>query len=227
MTQRPRSRRLRLLLLGGALATAALELAAPTAGDDRDLLRFKVAKPYVFVILDTSGSMNLELGPGNVPLEGHADDPDSRLYGAKEALFSVLSGVDDVQFGFAAFNQDHLRMPTVHWLYYLDTLPAAWPLQGSSNVDWPLPDPDGLTTDNITVDTNGDGVDDSGDGVPDSDVEGDAMVFGATFVDSSGTPLAGGTCQSPLDLGTTAGRRKVNAFAKTGASGNDSTTTWI
>ena len=218
------------LRLGPAAACAAalgLQLAAPAVADDRDLLRFKVAKPYVFLLLDTSASMNLKMGPGNVPLEGHADDPDARLYGAKEALFSVLSGVDDVQFGFAAFNHDRLRIGSVHWLYYVEGVPNGWPFQGSSHVVWPLADTDGLTTDRVTIDTNGDGVPDAGDGVPDGDIEGDALVFGTAFVDANGAAVDGGTCASPLDLGTTVGRRRVNAFAKTGTSGNDTTTLWF
>ena len=227
MNPRASARRLFCGMAVACLAAATLDLATPADGDDRDLLRFKVAKPYVFVLLDTSGSMNLKLGPGNVPLEGHADDPDSRLYGAKEALFSTLASVDDVQFGFAALNHDRLRVGSVHWLYYIEQVPNGWPFQGTSQVGWPLPDSDGLTTDRITVDTNGDGIADSGDGVPDSDVEGDAMTFGTAFTDAGGAAIAGGTCASPIDLGTTAGRRKVNAFAKTGTTGNVTTTIWF
>ncbi|HVR28387.1 MAG TPA: PilC/PilY family type IV pilus protein [Thermoanaerobaculia bacterium] len=227
MIHRRISRHLRPVLTAAALGALALPLAPPAGGDDRDLLRFKVAKPYVFVLLDTSGSMNLKIGAGNVPLEGHADDPDSRLYGAKEALFSVLSGVDDVQFGFAAWNQDRLRVGSVHWLYYLEQIPGDWPFQGSSSVVWPRADVDGLTTDRITVDTNGDGIADSGDGVPDSDIQGDAMVFGTAFTDANGAAIPGGSCAAPIDLGTETGRRKVNAFAKTGTTGNDTTTIWF
>lgn len=223
----PASRAMGRMAKRCALAAALWLPAASAAGDDRDLLRFQVARPYVFVLLDGSASMNLTMGPDDVPVEGGADNPDSRLYGAKEALFAVLSGVDDVQFGFAALNQDRLRVGSQHWLYYIDQVPGSWPFQGTSDVDWPLADPDGLTTDAITVDTNGDGVPDSGDGVPDNDIEGDALVFGATMVDELGTPLDGGTCAAPIDLGDETGRRQINAFAKTGASGNDETTVWL
>jgi Mg-chelatase subunit ChlD len=42
------------------LALAALVLAAgrPAAGDDRNTVRNSAGNPYVFIILDTSGSMN-------------------------------------------------------------------------------------------------------------------------------------------------------------------------
>ncbi|HSF41065.1 MAG TPA: hypothetical protein VLT87_14815, partial [Thermoanaerobaculia bacterium] len=39
-------------------ALLGIAAAAPSAGDDRDLLRSSVGEPYVFVLLDTSGSMN-------------------------------------------------------------------------------------------------------------------------------------------------------------------------
>lgn len=115
------------------LGLALLAAAGPAAGDDRDLLRDSVGEPYVFILLDTSGSMNWspkctaeQLARGEcqqlcptgdcyTPLQ--ADDPSSKFFQAKEALYEVLGKVDDIHFGFATYNQDDLRMRSKHWLY--------------------------------------------------------------------------------------------------------------
>ena len=62
----------------------------PASADDRDLLKFRGAKPYLFILLDTSGSMNLKIGADDLPAVGHGDDPASRIWGAKEALLQRL-----------------------------------------------------------------------------------------------------------------------------------------
>jgi Tfp pilus tip-associated adhesin PilY1 len=114
---------------------AFLAAAFPGAarGDDRDLLRDSVGEPYVFIIFDTSGSMNWSpkctqaqfdagecrplcpTGDCYIPLQ--ADDPGSKFFLAKQALYEVLQDIDDVQFGFATYNQDGLRARAKHWLY--------------------------------------------------------------------------------------------------------------
>ena len=147
--------------------------------------------------------------------------PASRLWGAKEALYSVFHDIDDVQFGFATMNHDSLRVESDHYLYYLTSMPSTWPIKTpSAALSWPLIDADGLTTDLITEDTDGDGTADAADGVPDNDVEGDAMVFGKSFTDAAGSPLVAGTCAEPIELDTDKGRRQVNAFAKLGVDRN-------
>lgn len=212
-----------LLVTSAAIAASALLLPSPTAyPDDRDLLRFNTAKPYLFILMDTSGSMNLSFGADNVPTVGHGDDPASKIYAAKEALFTVFESVDDVHFGFAAYNQDDLRVRNKHWLYYVDVLPNNWP----SALGWPTPDPDGLTTDLLTVDTDDDGTPDSPDGIPDNDVEGDAIVFGPVF-QSLPNPLVAGTCGDPLDLTDTRDRARLNAFAKLGGTGALTSFAWV
>ena len=217
----------RRAFLGFAAALLALALAGPTLADDRDLLRFETARPYLFFILDTSASMNLAIGP-DVPTPGHADDPGSRLYGAKEALFTVFENVDDVQFGFAAMNQDQLRVHDTHWLYYVESLPNNWPFDGvGANPAWPLLDLDGLTTDLITVDTDGDEIPDAPDGYPDSDIEGSVLVLGTTFVDDTNRPVKGGSCEEPLDLDDPWDLTRLDAFAKIGADGNETTVVWV
>ncbi len=108
-----------------ALALLALLGSAAARGDDRSLLRTSSADPYLFILLDTSGSMNwapktsgtCDSGDCFVPL--NADDSSSKLYQAKQALYEVLSdpGLGKVNFGFSTYNQDGLSVPQKHWLY--------------------------------------------------------------------------------------------------------------
>ncbi len=83
--------------------------------DDRDLLRESAGRPYVFIVMDLSSSMNWKVGNELPTLR--ADDPDSKFYQAKEALYEVVKEIDDIQFGFGTFNQDALRLVSKHWLY--------------------------------------------------------------------------------------------------------------
>src|SRR5438874_2013841 len=74
------------LLTAAAVASVlALAAAQPGYSDDIDLLRFKTATPYLFIILDTSSSMNLQIGSSGVPVVGGGDNPNSRIYAAKQA----------------------------------------------------------------------------------------------------------------------------------------------
>jgi len=148
----------RSVLAGLALAVVALAVARPATGDDRDLLRTSTGLPYVFIILDTSGSMNwappcsqTDFTAGNcsylcpngdcyVPLQ--ADDPNSKLNQAKAALVTVLQGVSQVRFGFATYNQDQLYVANKHWLYTAAgngvTIPGfgAWPAPTLGGKPW-------------------------------------------------------------------------------------------
>jgi len=123
------------------LALAACSLSASLSGrlaaDDRGLLRFDSAKPYLFLLLDTSGSMASQ--PGDTLAPANGDDPTSKLYSARQVAYNVFSSVSDVQFGLATFNQDGLRVLGKHWLYTAVTgttatvsasLPVAWPADG-------------------------------------------------------------------------------------------------
>ena len=122
--------------LAAALLAPALVVMVPAAqADDRDLLRESSADPYLFIILDTSGSMHWSPpcsqaqfdagectflcpeGDCYTPLNG--DDSASKFFQAKEALYEVLRGVDGVSLGFATYNQDHLKLQGKHWLYRL------------------------------------------------------------------------------------------------------------
>jgi hypothetical protein len=93
----------------------------------------QTAAPYVFFLVDTSGSMNFSppctqtqidagacgylcpTGDCFVPLQG--DDPASRMYQIKEGLYNSIAQRDDLLFGFASFNQDTLGVRAKHWMY--------------------------------------------------------------------------------------------------------------
>jgi hypothetical protein len=134
----PRSATLRAFVHATARAAHALVPLVPLAllalgagaarGDDRDLLRNSIADPYLFIILDTSGSMNwapktaaCPTGDCFVPLQ--ADDAQSKAYQAKQALFQVLtdSSFPKINLGFATYNQDQLAVSQKHWLYQATT----------------------------------------------------------------------------------------------------------
>lgn len=125
--------------LFAAVTGLLLATSEPAWTDDVDLLRFDTGNPYLFIILDTSGSMNLPLRKGVTSLLGDADhptisetEPGSRLYEAKKALYNVFKDVDDVHFGLATYNQDHVRVRSKHWLYVPSAVPASggWPISG-------------------------------------------------------------------------------------------------
>ncbi|HEX4960128.1 MAG TPA: hypothetical protein VF173_04770 [Thermoanaerobaculia bacterium] len=111
-----------------AAALLGLLGAGTVSGDDRDLLRTGVGDPYLFLILDTSGSMNwappsvspdtsCTSGDCYVPLQ--ADDQTSKFFQAKAALYETL--IDPTfpraNLGFATYNQDALTVTSKHWLY--------------------------------------------------------------------------------------------------------------
>jgi len=124
-----RSARPTLLLVMGAL----LFLPAGTRADDRDLLRRSQQNPFVFILLDISGSMHLsvpctaaDVAAGNCLVEcptgeclprAIGDDPDSRLRVAKEAIYEIMEQTDNVHFGFGTFDQDEMRVLNKHWWY--------------------------------------------------------------------------------------------------------------
>jgi hypothetical protein len=188
-----------LLLAGGQ---------RPAYTDDIDLLRFTTAKPYVYFIIDNSASMALSSAGEWVHANG--DDPRSKLYQVKRVVYDVFKDVNDIQFGFAAFNQDNARATAKHWLYYVvsstsNKLPNGWP------INYPAPDNDGpiVTAANGTVT---------------SDIEGDLMTFGPHL----GGADTAGTCLLPLTFGNvgTDDREKLNRFAKLNLGGS-TTTLWI
>ena len=125
----------------GLALLAAVGLATTLAADDRNLLRSGQRNPYVFIILDSSGSMNWSppctaaefaaglcnfLCPtGDCPVPRDGDDPASKMRQAKDALYEVVSEIENVEFGFATYNQDELRAQFKTWLYQVDATQAA------------------------------------------------------------------------------------------------------
>ncbi len=117
----PWCRSLAAFLLG-SVATWTFPAAAQTA-----------PSPYVFVLFDTSGSLNYSppctqdqftagacgfLCPtGNcfVPLQG--DAPFSKFSQLKEGLYTSIAHRDDLLLGFAGMNEDALSVRAKHWLY--------------------------------------------------------------------------------------------------------------
>lgn len=109
-----------------AFLVAASSLA-PGHADDRLLLRQSPADPLLFILLDTSGSMNERPADSSTPI-GSGDDPESKFYQAKSALYTALQNNPDVRYGFGTFNQDETLVRRKHWIY----TPAANPGWSSS-----------------------------------------------------------------------------------------------
>jgi Tfp pilus tip-associated adhesin PilY1 len=112
---------------------AALSLAlgmlfwTPAWSDDRDLLRVSSGNPYVMVLLDTTGSMNEFPEQAGIDALAAGDDPASKIYGAKQSLYQVMTQFNNISYGFGTFNQDHLRVLRKDWIYQLTSaLPATW-----------------------------------------------------------------------------------------------------
>ncbi len=112
------------------LMALVLALVKPfgAESDDTFLFRVQTGKPYVYVIFDTSSSMNMsnDLRPNkNAPpvwLETGGDDPLSTFHTAKSAVAEVFERAfrqngDFIHFGFMGYNQNALRMRGKHWMY--------------------------------------------------------------------------------------------------------------
>jgi hypothetical protein len=120
-------------LFAAALMSAAAGLLVATSepvwSDDTQLFKVETGKPYVFIVLDTSTSMNLAPGTNAwVPASG--DDQASKFRQIKEALLEVFGEVsavngDVVYYGFATYNQDELKVRGKHWLYTVESVSGA------------------------------------------------------------------------------------------------------
>jgi hypothetical protein len=112
----------------------ALLLAVPAArADDRSLLHATQQNPYVMIILDTSGSMHQEVAcsaadvaagfcsaecdPGDCLPRMMGDDPDSKIYVAKQSIYTIMQSHPNISFGFGHFDQTQLQVFWKYWWY--------------------------------------------------------------------------------------------------------------
>ncbi len=123
------------------LSVLGLVRAPGTLADDRDLFRTQSAAPYLFIMLDTSGSMNWNLtfptdnslydvgypapwvpaGEEESELHGSGDDSRSRAYLAKAAIYEVVKQLpESVRVGFAQFGQGGREVHAKHWVYRIE-----------------------------------------------------------------------------------------------------------
>jgi hypothetical protein len=96
--------------------------------DDRDLLSSAGDKPYVFFILDTSDSMRRwpqGTGTHEEWVPANDDDPNSKIYQAKKALYEVIQQAgNNALYGFATFDTFEFDPNDKHFLYTLQTDPS-------------------------------------------------------------------------------------------------------
>jgi hypothetical protein len=139
---RPKPRAAAAAALAALTALAAIPAAAPAArADDRSLLHATQQSPYVFIILDTSGSMHQEVNcsaadiaagicttqcdNGNCLPRMMGDDPDSKIYVAKQAIYNIMQSHPNVNFGFGHFDQGALRVIYKYWYYRVASTQAS------------------------------------------------------------------------------------------------------
>jgi hypothetical protein len=127
-----------LLALNGFVARA----------DDRSLLEPTQKDPYVFIILDTSGSMHEEVSCTAVDIANGfctqecdagdclprmmGDDPDSKIYVAKQSIYTIMTSHPNINFGFGHFDQSQLAVSWKYWWYALDSSTPGFTLAGGT-----------------------------------------------------------------------------------------------
>jgi Tfp pilus tip-associated adhesin PilY1 len=129
------------LRVGLVAVLLGLAVAAQMQADDRDLVRASGQEPYLFIVFDVSGSMTWQPPDeaNGVPTDAFApafgDDPRSKFYQAKSALFKTLQDreLQDILWGFAPYNHDESRVFRKHWVY-TPTEDPSW----ASTVPYPL-----------------------------------------------------------------------------------------
>lgn len=144
----------------GLLAILSFAATASLDADDRDLVREAGREPYLHIIFDVSGSMNWtppieDLGLARDSFApAYGDDPTSKFYQAKSALFRVLTDPElegAVNWGFGTYNQDRVRVYRKHWLYQATEMPP-W----SGTIPYPVPTQAKLFGDHCMDDRDGD-----------------------------------------------------------------------
>ncbi|MGB6000497.1 MAG: hypothetical protein WBI00_08440, partial [Thermoanaerobaculia bacterium] len=202
--------------------------------DDRDLLGTSGDKPYVFFIIDSSSSMRRFIGNEWVP--GANDDPNSKIYQAKKAVYEVIDQVgENALFGFSIFDISKANPIDRHWLYTPESDPPwlssvadftggsatrPWKGPGSSNVAYPRPGHPLLFGDDDNQDDNdparvdGDHTDGSCEYPENLDV----------MVDSRAADSRNGNKTQWTD---TRGLGQLWSFAKLGRNGDTNTVQWF
>jgi len=116
---------------------------------------------------DTNGDCTSPLGTPCVPLCTHlcpdgdcpvprdGDDPSSKFRQAKEALYTVLRSVSNINFGFATFNQDDLRVSWKQWLYRVAPAQPLGFLALDSGAPFPAADTDEVFGQTFNCDASG------------------------------------------------------------------------
>lgn len=139
-----------------ALALLALALFAPSArADDANLVKQGQKGPYVFIMLDVSGSMNQSVNCSQAQFDAgqcsivcpqgdclpHSigDDPGSKIRTAKEAIYEIMRSTDNINFGFGTYDQGQIRALRKHWWYALQATQPAGFITLDSGRQYPAP----------------------------------------------------------------------------------------
>ncbi len=186
--------------------------------DDRDLVKESGEVPYLFVIFDVSGSMNwtppdLDNGlPEDRWAPGSGDDPNSKFYQAKSALFQVMQDPDlqGINWGFATYNQDQVRAYRKHYLYSPVEDPP-W----ATDLPYPLPG---------TPKHFGDTCMDDSDGGSGCDLDAD---MAEVAWNAGRSAWAMGTCGAPQDLANLESTGELISFPVLGPYGTAETIEWV
>ncbi|MCG8460110.1 MAG: hypothetical protein MI919_27825 [Holophagales bacterium] len=117
-----------------------------------DAIRFyRLPKPAGATCLRTGYRCQQDLCPrGDCPLPLGADDPASKFFQAREAMYEVIRQVPNVHFGFSTYDLTNIRLRFKHYLYRVaetrsngspnpkfSDYPAA---SGLVDLDWPIVD---------------------------------------------------------------------------------------
>ncbi|MEO8275940.1 MAG: hypothetical protein ABI639_06940 [Thermoanaerobaculia bacterium] len=225
MTTRTSKLSLRFALAGLVAGFAAIAFfsGTPAVADDRDILRESTTKPYLFIILDTSGSMNwaprctaqqvadgictYRCDTGDCMTPRSADDPASKFRQAKEALYEVLRTVDDIDIGFATYNSDDTVIKDKHWLYEVAAGQTGLPLAGG--LTFPL--------------VGGQEVFGTPVACAEGTGDGNIACFPTT---ANGCGAATNVC-NPADIGDAWELRRLQRLPRLGTAGNVTTDTYL
>ncbi len=124
---------------GAVLLVLTLSLSTmPAAADDRDLVRSSGGTPWVYLLLDSSGSMDEHADPAH-KVYWYEDSPTSKAYLAKKTIYEIVEDLDDsVKIGFNTFGQKNIRAWQKSWGYVADMTEAERKaLPWWSYLEWP------------------------------------------------------------------------------------------